>query len=59
MAAKNLFEQGNDIHFHTWTYESFREMVEYSRAVISPWSAVWSHARLTEQDIEFYFVMTK
>jgi hypothetical protein len=58
-AARNVFELGHDIHFHTWTYESFLQTVEYSRAAISPWSAVWSQPRLTDQDIEFYVVLTK
>jgi SAM-dependent methyltransferase len=30
----------HDIHFHTWTYESFQDTVEYSRQEISPWRHV-------------------
>lgn len=58
-AAKTPFEEGHDIHYHTWTYESFEHMVDYVREKIEPWSEVWSHRRLSQQDIEFYFVLVK
>ena len=69
-AARGPFEQNHDIHFHTWTYESFGAMVSYSQERISPWAEVWSHPRLpgpnTEgrekiwyEDLEFYFVLIK
>lgn len=58
-AAKGPFEEGHDIHFHTWTYDSFEHMVNYVREKIDPWSAVWSYRRLSPQDIEFYFVLVK
>jgi glycosyltransferase involved in cell wall biosynthesis len=48
-----------DIHYHTWTYKSFRKMVDYVCKKVVPWSAVWSHPRNTEEGIEFYFVLTK
>jgi SAM-dependent methyltransferase len=58
-AAKGPFEANHDIHFHTWTYETFADMTTYAQSSISPWSAIWSHPRLSSQDIEFYFVLTK
>src|SRR5258708_1551999 len=36
---------GGDIHFHTWTYESFREMVDYLIAHVSPsWASMFKPA---------------
>ena len=58
-AARGPFEQEHDIHFHTWTYESFGEMVTYACRSISPWTSVWSQARLSAKDIEFYYVLRK
>ena len=58
-AAKGPFELKDDIHFHTWTYETFSETVAFVRREISPWTEVWSHPRLSADDIEFYFVLTK
>lgn len=58
-AAKGAFEANHDIHFHNWTYESFAEMIAYTRRSITPWSSVWSHRRLSLQDIEFYYILIK
>ena len=58
-AAKGPFELAQDIHFHVWTYESFGELVQYVRQNMQPWSFVWSRPRLSDKDIEFYFVLTK
>jgi SAM-dependent methyltransferase len=69
-AALGPFEMNHDIHFHTWTYESFGEMVSYARETVSPWSEVWSHPRLPGpdiegrqkiwyEDLEFYFLLVK
>ena len=49
------------IHFHTWTYESFEEMVKYIRRKIVSWRSVWSQP-CPEEDpgsYEFYFVLEK
>jgi SAM-dependent methyltransferase len=48
-----------DIHFHTWTYRSFGEMIGYSRSVISPWQSVWSQPSIEGEEgfEEFYFVL--
>jgi SAM-dependent methyltransferase len=50
-----------DIHFHTWTYESFKEMADYARRKLTPWSAVWSQPAIAgdPDSIEFYFVFEK
>ncbi len=49
-----------DTHFHTWTYESFAEMVDHSRRSISPWRAIWSQPAIegNADSFEFYFVLT-
>ena len=46
-----------DLHFHTWTYESFGEMVRHTQ----PWSSVWSQPAIWEDpgSHEFYFVLAK
>jgi SAM-dependent methyltransferase len=59
MAAGPVFERGDDIHFHVWTYETFGDLIAYVCRHIAPWSSVWSRKRLSEQDIEFYFILTK
>jgi SAM-dependent methyltransferase len=58
-AAQGPFDGNHDIHFHTWTFESFAQMIEYVRHEMCPWSDVWTHPRLSKDDIEFYFVLTK
>ncbi|MBI2715625.1 MAG: methyltransferase domain-containing protein [Rhizobiales bacterium] len=59
--VRDAIATNHDLHFHTWTYESFQNMVSYCRQSISPWSDVWSHPA-AEQDKdanEFYFVLRK
>jgi len=50
-----------DLHFHTWTYESFGAMVDYIRREMFPWQSVWSETYVEEQAgwHEFYFVLEK
>ncbi|BAB76187.1 glycosyltransferase [Anabaena sp. FACHB-709] len=57
---KNFQEQA-DIHYHTFTYESFSVLISHVCKNISPWSSVWSQPTLSNpiEDIEFYFVLTK
>lgn len=51
--------EGGDIHYHTFTYESFREIVEWC-AHNQGWAVEFSHPTLPGPDnIEFYFVLTK
>jgi O-antigen biosynthesis protein len=60
--VEDKFTQDYSIHFHTWNYESFGKMIDYSIvSSISPWSSVWSQPTLDHptEDIEFYFVLTK
>jgi SAM-dependent methyltransferase len=50
-----------DIHFHTWTYDTFRVMVEYCQAKLNPWTAPWSQPPIDglAESQEFYFVLRK
>lgn len=58
--AREVWNRGDDIHFHTWTYESFREMIDLvAREYGCAWREIWSHERLSDLDIEFYYVLTK
>jgi predicted SAM-dependent methyltransferase len=65
-AGSNLLEyasqkqaEGGDIHYHTWTYESFEELVEWC-AQKQGWAVEFAHPTLPGPDnIEFYFVLTK
>lgn len=59
--VRDAIATNHDLHFHTWTYESFQNMVSYCRQSMSPWSDVWSHpaAELDKDANEFYFVLTK
>jgi 2-polyprenyl-3-methyl-5-hydroxy-6-metoxy-1,4-benzoquinol methylase len=51
---------GGDIHFHTWTYESFRELVDYLIGHLDPWREVWSQPAAEDPDSnEFYYVLMK
>jgi SAM-dependent methyltransferase len=59
-SAKGVWELGHDIHFHTWSYESFGDFIKYViSSSVAPWREVWSHERLSDQDIEFYYILTK
>ncbi|WP_414752658.1 glycosyltransferase [Anabaena sp. CCY 9910] len=57
---KSIQEQA-DIHYHTFTYESFSLLISYVCKNICPWSSVWSQPTLSNstEDMEFYFVLTK
>jgi len=58
--ARAVWEKGDDIHFHTWTLESFRALISYlDERAGCRWAEVWWHPRLSESDIEFYYVLTK
>lgn len=46
------------IHFHTWTYDSFLEMVTWIRAHVAPFRDLWSLPCMPD-GIEFYFTLTK
>jgi SAM-dependent methyltransferase len=50
-----------DIHFHTWTYESFQSMIEYCQKHVCHWSSVWSQPPIDglAESHEFYFVLRK
>lgn len=53
-------QAGRDIHFHTWTFESFHRMYAWATANLARWTAMWSHPGSAAPDAnEFYFVLTK
>lgn len=63
LAAKveDAVAKNDDLHFHTWTYESFGTMVEHIQRTIAPWRSVWSQTFIEEEpgSHEFYFVLEK
>ena len=57
-AAQKQIE-GGDLHYHTWTFESFGELVDW-HVRKTGWSIDFSHPTLPGvENIEFYFVLTK
>ena len=60
VAVDEAIRTNLDIHFHVWTYDTFRVLIDYIRTTVAPWSDVWSHPP-GGGDIanEFYFVCTK
>jgi SAM-dependent methyltransferase len=48
-----------DIHYHVWTHDSFRDLVEYSQRGISPWRSVWSQPAIegVQFSDEFYYAL--
>lgn len=59
--AREMEAANRDIHFHVWDFDSFTQLVEYSRQKISPWSDVWKEPCIKADPtaLEFYFVLTK
>lgn len=59
--VKEAIEAKRDLHYHTWTFESFGETIDYARRIIAPWSDVWSQPAIegNTDSIEFYFVLVK
>jgi hypothetical protein len=57
--VRDAVAANEDLHFHTWTYQSFGAMVEYARQDIAPWKSVWSQPSVKgpEGFEEFYFVL--
>jgi SAM-dependent methyltransferase len=51
----------HDLHFHTWTHESFGTMVKYARRHFAPWHSVWTQAAIWEDPSshEFCYVLQK
>lgn len=57
--AKDMMEEGLDVHFHTWTLESFYLMARYSQEKLK-WDSMWWHERVNAHHaLEFYFSFTK
>lgn len=51
--------EGGDLHYHTWTFESFEKLVDW-HVRKTGWLVEFSHPTLPgEENIEFYFVLTK
>jgi len=59
--VREAIETKRDIHFHTWTYDSFQNMIEYCQEHISRWSGIWSQPPIEglAESHEFYFVLQK
>lgn len=58
-AGRAEFDRVKDIHYHTFTYESFAQIVQYLQPA-TPWNRVWSHrTRDFPGALEFYFVFRK
>lgn len=58
-SAQGVMARGDDIHYHCWTYDSFREFIDHVIKRYVPWESVWSHPRLSNQDLEFFYILTK
>jgi SAM-dependent methyltransferase len=57
--AKQKQAEGGDIHYHTWTYQSFEELVTWC-VKNQGWRVTFAHPTLLGvENIEFYFVLTK
>jgi SAM-dependent methyltransferase len=52
-------KEGGDIHYHTWTYKSFEELILW-HADKNKWFIEFSHPTLSgSENIEFYFQLIK
>jgi SAM-dependent methyltransferase len=57
-AAQKQTECG-DLHYHTWTFESFEKLIDW-HVRKTGWAVDFTHPTLPgEGNIEFYFVLTK
>jgi predicted SAM-dependent methyltransferase len=57
--AARMHANNYPIHYHCWNYASFSEMMEWVDQNMA-WTNIWSHPTLDgEENIEFYFVLTK
>lgn len=58
---RHTWETRYPIHYHTWIYESFAEMLDWITANGALFSSRWSHPTLPREvdDFEFYFILTK
>ena len=57
--ARHVWDRNDDIHFHTWSYDSFGAFVRHVIDTVVPWRDVWSHPRISDRDVEFFYVLTK
>jgi SAM-dependent methyltransferase len=57
--ASQKQSEGGDLHYHTWTYETFGQLVQWC-AERQGWQPAFAHPTLPgPDDIEFYFVLIK
>jgi SAM-dependent methyltransferase len=56
--ARSAVIEGRDCHFHTFTHDSFGELISWSREHLVPWRSVWSQPG-PAGSFEFYFVLIK
>jgi hypothetical protein len=51
--------EGGDLHYHTWTFDSFSQLVDW-QVKNTGWTVSFYHPTLPGKDnIEFYFVLVK
>lgn len=51
-------DEAYSIHFHTWTYESFRNMIDWTIGNVVPFRIAWNYPA-APGGIEFYFTLVK
>ena len=55
---RKQWENDVSIHFHTWVYDSFGQMVAWVRENTAPYRGVWSSPCMPD-GIEFYYTLSK
>ncbi len=59
LTARSAFYKSTDVHYHTFTHESFFMLLEYLKGQ-TPWSSLWRHPpRHHDAGNEFYVVCMK
>lgn len=55
------WETRQPIHYHTWVYETFGDLIDWIVTNAAPFKSTWSHPTLPRDpdDFEFYFTLTK
>lgn len=59
--VKDVYENNAyDLHYHTWTEDSFKKMIEYFTNNKFPFEMIWSHDCLVHAEgNEFYIILEK
>ncbi len=56
---RSKWEEAFPIHYHCWTYESFKEMIDWIQDELHLFQTTWSHsARDLGDAIEFHWLLT-